>query len=168
MTTIITEDGSNVPNSNSYVSISEADDYISMNPHYSDAWAALAPQEKGNLLIYATRTLDALARWLGRKTYPDSALRWPRRDMMDADGVPVPPDVIPRAIRQAVTEMAVALLREDVPGLDTSQQIAELRVDVAEITFDTARPRQKYGDTLRALVRPYGSLAPLRFVPIRR
>lgn len=88
-----------------YVSPDEAD---ALSEGRDDAafWKTLAGEEKFSLLCRAGELLDACMIWNGIPAKPGQSLRWPRRGVTDADGVPVSDSVIPDAVKRAVCEQA--------------------------------------------------------------
>jgi hypothetical protein len=91
-------------NSDSYVSLAEADEYFAAGYHLQSAtWDALATDEaKETALRTAARDLNRL-RYFGRKAVSTQALEWPRvyRSIWTADTIPEP-------IKQAQMEQALA------------------------------------------------------------
>lgn len=136
---LILEDGSGVPNSNSYADVAFADAYFARHPFYGDTWAAIATvTEKENLLIFASAWIDNNFDWRGSKTLDGNSMRWPRVGARDRDLLPIANNVIPEQLREAVCEMACYLLRGDWEAATTSQAqgISELKIDVIELKFD--------------------------------
>ncbi len=139
MTTLVVEDGTVVDGANSYVSLIEANTYISDMPAANMAlWNAIpSDNERESLIIYATRVLDQRARWNGTKTDKQSVLRWPRCNVLDCDGLPVAHNVIHPNVKAAVCEMALWF---SVPGqnptaVSDSQGIQEFAVDVIRVVY---------------------------------
>ena len=135
--TFIVEDGSMVPNSNSYLTVEEADIYISQNFHAYPTWQALDLLTKQQLLAWACRYLDQRATWNGvlssiwlsdpsgtnyvaswavpnsnYQTFKQS-MRWPRANTQDIDGFKIPSNIIPQALKDACAEMARYLITSD-------------------------------------------------------
>jgi len=133
---IIVEDGSVVPNANSYVSVADATTYLAANIHVSAAWVALSTEQKENLLIWATRELDNRVDWKGSKTDPESSLRWPRVGVFDRDGNLIADDVIPKQLKDAVCELARYLMAGDRSADTGREGIKVLQVDVVRLEFD--------------------------------
>ncbi len=99
------EDGTGLPNANSYVTLLEADDYLSIKPN-SSAWEALDDVVREKYLMWATRLLDQRAKWAGTKAFQDSALAWPRLYVIDREGYPVAGDIVPDEVKAATIEIA--------------------------------------------------------------
>ena len=131
------EDGSVVAGANSYVSVAEADDIITVNIHQSTAWLALSSTDKEYLLIWATRTLDYYVDWEGEKTDEDSALRWPRTGVTDRDGNTIDDDVIPDPVKEATALLASSLRAKDRSGEQGSDGVKRVKADVVEVELDS-------------------------------
>lgn len=168
MVTFVVEDGSGVAFANSYVTLDEADDYLSIKGASADAWIALTDEEKEEYLMWATRLLDQRADFEGHLTYTDplQTLRWPRSGVMGRDCISVEIDVIPNPIKAATIEIAWHLFSQQVdPSLGTSTgsgEIKRIKADVLEIEYqvsgdvDTVSPFPK---GINAILWPLGSLA---------
>lgn len=103
------EDGTGLVDSNSYVTVAFANDYLaSMGV---TAWSALTQDKKEVLLVKATDYVDNTYRWRGRKSTQEQALQFPRTGCVDDDGNDVVG--IPRALQQAVCMSASVLITEE-------------------------------------------------------
>lgn len=134
---IVVEDGTGLPNANSYVSASDADDILVTNIHNTD-WFALDQPTKEKLLAWATRLLNSKAVWFGKKTYPTSALPWPRDCITTRDSYPdkIPNNSIPHQLKEATAEMARFLVEADRTTEQDRDGFERLWVDVIKIQFD--------------------------------
>jgi hypothetical protein len=133
--TFVVEDGTGLSNSNSYVSVSEADDILSTNIH-ATSWSLKTLQDKEKLLAWATRLIDTKATWFGHKTYSSSSLRWPRTGITSKDSVEIELDEIPKQLKEATSEMARFLVDTDRTVEQSKDGIISLKVDVIEMKFD--------------------------------
>ncbi len=163
----IVEDGTMVPNSNSYLTVDEADTYISANIHAAPAWFALDTLTKQHLLVFACRHLDQRATWNGclasvwmstpvetnfvaQWSVPaapgvllEQSMRWPRANTRDIDGYLIPPNVIPRVLKDGCAEMARYLIVSD-RSLERPQDfLTELKA--GDVTL-------KFRDTVLAMI----------------
>lgn len=141
MPTFIVEDGTGLDNATSYVSVAEADDYLSIRPNIDD-WTELDSTEKEAKLMWATRLLDQRARFYGRKTDNANGLEWPRIGVTDKNGAVVPYDVVPEPIKDATVEIAFYLLVNSLdPALPpggggvAGGAIKRIKADVVEIEY---------------------------------
>lgn len=132
---LVVEDGTGLPNANSYVSVSEADDILITNIH-NTAWAALSDSDKEKLLAWATRLVDTKATWYGHKTSSTSGLRWPRCGVTSKDMVVIPDNVIPENLKEAIAEMARYLVEVDRTVEQSKDGLESLKVDVIDMKFD--------------------------------
>lgn len=108
---------------NSYVSVSEADDYFAGHLQ-KDLWDGKDTNEKQILLVSATNRID-MEQWSGKKTTTAQSLQWPRKyiqsrdtsyldDMyvrvdFDSDGSTyyLDENTIPNELKQATYEVAI-------------------------------------------------------------
>jgi hypothetical protein len=134
--TFVVEDGTGLPNANSYVTVLEADDILITNIH-NTAWNALSDADKEKLLAWATRLVDTKATWFGQKAYSTSALRWPRTGVTSKDGVYIEKTVIPANLKEAIAEMARYLVEADRTTEQSKDGLESLKVDVIEMKFDS-------------------------------
>ena len=93
-------------NANSYVTVAQADTYFAGRLNAS-AWTESGDQEAA--LIHATRWLDHFD-YRGERAVPRQPLKWPREFVYDEDGYELPLATIPREVRDATCEAALALL----------------------------------------------------------
>jgi hypothetical protein len=97
---LVVEDGSAMLNSNSYVSLADAETYFSARL-WSDNWVNGDDPTKTAALIQAARALDHGFIWRGYKTTRSQAMMWPRIWVVDPDitigyypAITQPPNVI--------------------------------------------------------------------------
>jgi hypothetical protein len=158
----IVEDGSLVANSNSYLTIDEANTYIQANYHVYPQWQVLDTLTKQQLLVWACRYLDQRATWNGVPTStfladptqtnliatwavapifgPTStqSMRWPRACVLDRDGNALNADTIPKQLKDACAEMARYLLAND-RSLERPQDfLTELKAGDVTLRFRDA------------------------------
>lgn len=165
---LIVEDGSAKTDSESYISVSEADDYHTSYTA-SSAWSDAATGDKEIALRQATQWIDTQYdnRWKGQRVDEDQALAWPRYSVVDSDGYAYDSDEIPRRLRHATAELALRALSEDIYAditqANTGISEESKKVDVLQITTKysgTKRSTPKYRhvlDLLRPLLRAGGA-----------
>lgn len=158
----IVEDGRRVPYANSYVSVEEADTYISANFHAYPMWQALDLLTQQQLLVWATRHLDSRAEWKGvlssiwdsdpagtnyvaewavpndRGRVFEQSLRWPRANVEDIDGYRIPSNIIPKVLKQATAEMARYLIQFDRTVERPQDFLTELKASDVTLRFRDA------------------------------
>lgn len=102
--TLIVEDGTNVENANSYISVADADTYHST--YGNTAWADLSTTEKETSLIKATQAVELLYGevFLGRLKETTQSRLYPRTAFYDNFGRYVETGSIPDALKNWVCE----------------------------------------------------------------
>ena len=136
----IVETGQALSDSNSYMLVSEADDYN--DNHEADAtWIAATDDDKKKSLRIATEYLDAVysSRWKGSRVSRDQALDWPRTNVVDRDGFAIYSDEVPRQLKSACAVMALrSLLGEDLlPDLASPGSVKRTRDKVGPVETET-------------------------------
>lgn len=94
--------------SNSYITVADATTYFDNRLDASD-WTAATADNKAAALITTTSWLDTVD-FYGDRSATTQALKWPRTDVT-CDGVEATAAFIPREIKDATCEAALALLR---------------------------------------------------------
>jgi hypothetical protein len=95
----VVEDGTGLTDATSYVSVAEADDYLSLMSQNSTAWLALSQQDKESYLMLAAKIMDASIKFVGNRAHANSGLRWPRFYAKDCDKIQYEKNEIPQAIK---------------------------------------------------------------------
>lgn len=168
--TFVVEDGTGLSNSNSYVSVAEAETYLIQNIHVYPSWEALETSTKQAILAWSTRYLDQRARWNGVKTEEDSALRWPRTGVFNADGISIPSDEIPKQLKDATIEMARYLLEGDRAADRGQDGLKEVQVDVIRLVFNENYRLPEVPNEINQILKNLGYImgGPNSFAKIRR
>ena len=96
-------------NSNSYVTLAEADSYFETVPN-SSTWTDKSDDAKNRALISACRWIDSL-NYYGDRCEEEQALKWPRNNY-EVDNVELACTAIPKSIKYAQYELARALANE--------------------------------------------------------
>lgn len=144
---MIVEDGTGLPNADSYAAIATADVYLDKYGYSS--WANLDDDSKAIALRRGTQYVDLVygSRWRGtRKMGRAQALDWPRIDVYDCEGVPVPSDAVPYEVVYATIEAAWREGNEFgflLPDATTTQ--IEKRVQVGQLSVEYFDPRTATG-----------------------
>lgn len=119
-------------NSNTYVTIAEADAYWTSRAPFASAWA-VSNEIKEALLITATRMFESMfspsrilvrpkdcepyylirRTWTGAPASTTQALLWPRTGMFTRTGVEILSTVLPVELKNAVSELAGYLSQSD-------------------------------------------------------
>lgn len=98
------------PDANSYVTEREAGAYF-LNRAHAELWEVF--EERAQILMTASQMLDWYINWKGYKASTVQAMKWPRVNVVRRDGSPVPSDTIPKEVKIAVYELALASLEGD-------------------------------------------------------
>ncbi len=106
--TFTVEDGTGLPNANSYVSLAEADAYFAERGERN--WVG-NDTEKQQALVRATDYMDMVfgARFIGLKLLVTQALEWPRFGIADMD-----PAVLPTKLKYACCQYALRCLHDEL------------------------------------------------------
>ena len=149
---VTVEDGTGKPNANSYASVATADAYFGSRPR-SDAWRSLTAEQRGRLLIHATRLLDASFVWDGRKLSSAQALEFPRYpEEMDAQE-------LPGSVFVATCELAAQLNLADITADASNAQFSKIEVGPIKLEMAPAAQQQaQIPSFIRNLVAQYGTL----------
>jgi hypothetical protein len=193
--TFIVEDGTIVPNANSYVAVQTACDYLDENIHVGPQWEALTLDSQQKLLAWATRYLDHRAIWDGiptadylaspvacnvvstwaaysplLNTTSPQALRWPRANVYDIDGRLIGMNEIPLQLIQATCEMARYLIDVDRSVERPQDGLLELKIDVVTMKFAPDYTLPNVPADISFILRGLGSISSGRtnFSKIRR
>lgn len=119
--------------SNSYVTEAEADSYFAGRLN-SDAWDDANADEKEAALLMATRRIE-VERFLGVRMDSDQALSWPRFGVTYDDWL-IPADEVPKQVKDAQCELALAMLQDDVVADTGLEGFREVKVGPIEVTVN--------------------------------
>ena len=133
---LIVEDGSCVPDANSYVSLDFADAYMRNTGRTS--WELKTENERKSYLINATKYIDrtySKIGWKGQKKYHRSqCLCFPRVELYDKDGYEVLG--IPRELMEAVCEAGFISTTTSLFDIkDSAGTVKRQKVDVLEVEY---------------------------------
>lgn len=117
---LVVEDGTGKTTAESYISVTDADTYISDFMRDDASWTALATIAKEGYLREAAQALDLIFanRWVGSRASEAQALAFPRIGIRDGDGYVIASTTVPIALKGATVEMAWRSL--SVGGIDTT------------------------------------------------
>lgn len=131
--------------SNSYLSVSQADDYFAGHLEGETWWGIQTTPQKQQALVMATVRLEA-EMWGGSKTLATQRLQWPREWISTRDGDPAPDgsyyrdaNTIPDELMYATCELALHylkkvagefLLSDDELQTASSYSVGPLTVDI--------------------------------------
>lgn len=132
---LIIEDGSGVPNANSYCDLDFALEYCAMKG-YND-WLNLSDDEQKIFLIRGTEFVDNYFTWKGTRSFINQSMAFPREDVYDDDRYKV--RGIPDKLKKACIEAAWL---NNTSGSDTlfsskdiNGQVKKQKVDTLEVEY---------------------------------
>ena len=123
---------------NSYVTLSESNDYFDTSPD-SSTWTNKTDDQKKRSLISATRWIDTFV-FYGDRCDDGQALKFPRNNYQ-VDGVELACTKIPNNIKYAQYELARALANDTDAITGTTGKegnISEAKLGDLEVKFNTA------------------------------
>ena len=143
-------------NANSYCSIVEAESYFEFRLH-KDVWGNSFADEKLAALVWATYLLDQQAAWSGIKATETQALRWPRRNVRDPEGVYISASIIPQWLKNATAEYAMHLLNDDITKSSLESNINRIKVGPIEMEYEpkTMPPRRPIPSSVSDMIQFY-------------
>lgn len=174
MQTIVVETGAGLSNANSYASIADAENYMdSILTAQRAAWGAASLTDRTAVLLQATRTIDSLFRFNGKKATASQALQWPRFGCPDpdsdttddnalaashvADGY-FAENILPKEIKEACCELARQMLTGD--RLAAPDSFGIKRVDIfeaVEVEFDKGQTPSPLTPVVQAMLAKFGT-----------
>ena len=143
---MIVEDGTGLPNADSYVSVEFADTYFSARG--VSVWATLTNTVKEQLLIKATDFIDNIYQWNGKREFETQALRFPRVNIFDYEGEEI--KGIPTCLKQAVCDASLIangnelFQTQEANGQVVSEKIGELAFTYANGKKETVTSSTLY------------------------
>lgn len=150
----VPEDGSGLPNSNSYIDVAYADAYFA--DRLITAWSSLAPEAKQAALIAATDYVDK--RWgpyfKGCRLTETQALEFPRDAFLDASDAGYIPEVLKKATAEYAIRASSAPLAPDIEQDPSGYQVSRKMEKVGPIEERTDFAFLGPGAT-RQLLTPY-------------
>lgn len=171
--TLVVEDGTGLENSNTYISLADANAYFVGKRLHSSAWTSALDATKETALQQASLLLDSEFTWTGKilVTDPVQALGWPRTGATDRYGRARDSEV-PIEVKNATCELAHYLLDQDHLVGVTAEGIRRLRVDVIDIEYkDSTAPHTfppHVARMLNGLAEPVRGSGQIRTVSLRR
>jgi len=148
---LVVEDGSQKTNSNTYISLDDANTYFEGRLNAS-VWTDATDANKNAGLVQAARILDRYIGWLGYKTDQDQAMQWPRWGICYEGSMyyecPDNPQtwiyaldstIIPQELKDAQCELALVLLSQDTQAVSDTAGFSRISVEGAvEVEINSA------------------------------
>ena len=151
----VPEDGTGLPNSNSYVTVAEADAYFSLRG--VTQWGPLTEQKKHASLVLATEYIDSVfgQRFIGNKFSSEQSLQWPRL-VQCSDATPYYPEELKRACFE------YAFIAKDgslFPSIeyDETGRLPTLKREKLAVLEEETRWTVPNGQMQPTLIKPYPS-----------
>lgn len=123
---------------NSYVTTQEADIYFSERGH-AETWDSVTNQAA--FLIGATNQLDWFMNFKGSKVESNQPLEWPRQDVL-VDGEYLSTTELPKNLKHAVFELALASIDEDRVAESDMAGLQEVKVGSLKVVANSIGPWQ--------------------------
>lgn len=152
--TLIVENGTGLPDAESYISVADADDYFAKRGY--TLWATMTEPEKEASLRRATDYMGQVyrLRWSGTRVNGEQALDWPRafvvRDDFEYAGLNgstiiggrfyFPSDEVPKEVKDACAQLAWRASSGELAP-DLTQKVLREKVDVIEVQYDANSPQ---------------------------
>ena len=147
-----------VLNTNSYVSIADADTYFETRIDSAN-WFDAEDEIKEQALVTATALIDDNA-WIGSAVSSSQALAWPRKNAIYNDDrlglqVTIAEDELPSRVKTAVYEQALHLVNNEDVLMGQTQTFESISVGSISISDSN-------GDTTKTPMKPSTALKPIR------
>jgi hypothetical protein len=147
-----------VLNTNSYVSIADADTYFETRIDSAN-WVDAEDEIKEQALVTATALIDDNA-WIGSAVSSSQALAWPRKNAIYNDDrlglqVTIAEDELPSRVKTAVYEQALHLVNNEDVLMGQTQTFESISVGSISISDSN-------GDTTKTPMKPSTALKPIR------
>jgi len=140
--TVVVEDGTNVSNSNSYVSVADVTAFVTQEPMRDNGLTALYADAKAETAIRAAQYLDRRYRWYGLTENSSQSMQWPRTKNYNSQGQLIAPGTIPAELKLAQKILSLTL----APGIDSldvaiddTTPLKSLKIGPLEMEFATGK-----------------------------
>lgn len=154
MATLVVEDGTGLPTANAFATVEEADAVLEVNPH--SLWAAVDPDVKANLLIWATRLIIERTKFKGTKRYENAGTPFPRTGLKDRENLPVTDEDVPQQVKTATALLADYLSLSDPTTVNSASNLTALKADVVELEFDARLKPARWPSSIKDALFPIG------------
>lgn len=145
-----------VLNTNSYVTIADADAYFTTRID-ADEWISAADELKEQALVTATQLIDDRP-WVGAAVSSSQALAWPRKDVIYYDPkmgqqITIADNEVPSQVKLAVYEQALHLLQNEDLIAQKTQTFESISVGSISLS-DSNNDVTKTSITPAIIIRP--------------
>jgi len=164
---LVKEDGTGKADANSYASVADGDAFHDGHL-YAATWIDALALDKATALVMATRVIDAVYVFNGRKAGAEQALQWPRVDCPDPDlGDFVASDAVPGDVVKAVCEMARELLVADRTGSPIGEGLRTTQLSGNLMVFDKRDTRPMVSQLAQTWLNRFGVMSKSRSGSVR-
>lgn len=136
--TLVVENGTGLPDANSYCDLDYAVEYCTMKG-YTD-WLKLSENQQKIFIIRGTEFVDNFYTWKGIRHRQSQSMAFPRDDIYDDDRYPV--DGIPDKLKKACVEAAFLNASSSANTLfstkDENGKVKKQKVDTLEVEYFNA------------------------------
>lgn len=142
---------------NSYVTVEEADAYFATRPN--NDWASLDAELKKALLIHAARLNDRLVSYHGviSNRSPRQTLKFPRIGCYDREGILLDREEIPNGIKYGQFEQALYLSLNDADATNNAEYLkANVGKGAVSVEFNINYTIQKLSQAVIDLLGEFG------------
>lgn len=139
--------------SNSYLSVTEANDYFG-GRFGADEWNNFSDTQKKQLLVTATKKLES-AVFGGSRATKTQALAWPRINIVDQDGYSLN-GVLPTKLKEATCEMAYWIWSEGDRILSDTEILQVDSYNVGPINVAVNKQRIVFPPLVESLLKSIG------------
>ncbi len=146
----------NGANSNSFITVAEADAYWATNL-YPTTWDSATTANKEKALKMATRILDEKVAWVGTRATSAQALGWGRTDVY-YDGITVESTTMPIQISNATAQFAGDLLVSDLTANAEGKGLNSLKVGDITLDFDKSDTAGVMPEIVQEMLRGWGTI----------
>ena len=159
--TFIVEDGTGKDNAESYISVADADAYITKWHGSMTAWDGLDESGKQIALRKATRYIDSFS-YMGARTFASQALSWPRVGIGLVDGQYYAVNVIPRKVVSGTMEAVIKYVEGEnlFPnhyGASIQSEGSTVGPLADNVSYFTGKQPEKVFESINKLIRPFFS-----------
>lgn len=136
---------------NSYVTLAEAEAYI-LGRTGNTTWDAASNDTKNRALVESTNRLET-EEYRGSQTTTTQRLQWPRMGLVDKAGNGLDDDTIPRLMKEATYELALALVNGDIEMKDSGlEAFNNVKIGPMDVTPNHARRAGTIPQAVRRLL----------------
>ena len=146
----------NGANSNSFITVAEADAYWATNL-YPTTWESATTANKEKALKMATRILDEKCAWVGTRATSAQALGWGRTDVV-YDGITVSSTTMPIQISNATAQFAGDLLVSNLTANAEGKGLNSLKVGDITLDFDKNDTAGVMPEIVQEMLRGWGTI----------